>query len=96
MADKTTLILRVALDREISCDIEIAASASLYKFAEAIVRAYGFDFDHAFGFYGKLTGSYLASPVRYELFADMGEAEAGSLGVKKNSVAEAFAKAKAR
>jgi hypothetical protein len=46
-----THIVRVWLRREPSIyrEIEIASSRSLYAFAEAIVTAFDFDFDHAFG-----------------------------------------------
>ena len=44
--------------------------------------------DHAFGFYSKLTGHVFDSPVKYELFADMGESDARS--VKRTRIAEAF------
>ena len=54
MAKNDTLIIRAALGGRSSIyrDIEIAAGMSLYRLAEAIVAAFGFDFDHAFGFYG--------------------------------------------
>jgi hypothetical protein len=92
MAENETLILRAALDGESSIyrEIEIEASKSLYKLAEAIVAAFGFDFDHAFGFY---TGAPFAAKRKlpiYELFADMGEADAGVLSVKRTKVAKAF------
>jgi hypothetical protein len=77
-------------------DIEIAASASLYNLAEAIVEAIGFDFDHAFGFYSKLTGSPYGSPVKYELFADMGEGREDALSVKRTAVAAAYPKDKTK
>lgn len=38
-----------------SRDIEIDPAKSLYLLAEAIVSAFGFNFDHAFGFYAGLT-----------------------------------------
>ena len=58
MAQDATLIIRVALDGEASVyrDIEIEAAKSLYRLAEAIVSAFGFDFDHAFGFYSGTHG----------------------------------------
>ena len=93
MAQHDTLILRAALKGELSTyrDIEIGASSSLYKFAEAIVSSFNFDFDHAFGFYSGLTdAAMLRSLPRYELFADMGEADPGVFGVKKTTVAKAF------
>lgn len=83
-------MFRASLEPKIYRDIEISASASLYKFAEAIVGAFGFNFDHAFGFYDKLADNYYDSKLKYELFADMGDAETGVLSVKKNSVATAF------
>ncbi len=56
MAQNDTLIIRVALEGEVSIyrEIEIEGSKSLYRLAEAIVAAFGFDFDHAFGFYSGL------------------------------------------
>jgi hypothetical protein len=70
-------------------DIEIDSRKSLYDLAAAIVRAFGFDFDHAFGFFSKLTGNIYDSPVRYELFADLdGDSDAGS--VKRTKVDQAF------
>lgn len=89
MADDI-LVFRASLEPEIYREIEIAASASLYRFAAEIIGAFGFDFDHAFGFYNKLTGNYYDAKLKYELFADMGDAEEGVLSVKKNSVATAF------
>ena len=88
------LIFRASLKPDIIRDIEIAATASLYKFAEAINDAFGFDFDHCFGFYDKLTGSYFKSKIAYELFADMGENN--TLSVKKNTVLTAFPRDKAK
>ena len=90
MAQTDTLIIRAALAGAIYRDIEIEASKSLYKLAEAIVSAFGFDFDHAFGFYGGDPFARRRSQPRYELFADIGEADPGVLGVKKTKVAEAF------
>jgi Plasmid pRiA4b ORF-3-like protein len=90
------LIFRASIAPKIYRDIEIAASASLYKFAEAIVGAFGFHFDHAFGFYDKLSGNYYDAKLKYELFADMGDAKKGVLSVKKNSVATAFPADKAK
>jgi hypothetical protein len=93
MAQTDTFIIRAALDGEASIfrDIEIDASKSLYKLAEAIVAAFDFDFDHAFGFYSGLTpAKMLRVNPRYELFADMGDANPGVLGVKKTKIADAF------
>jgi hypothetical protein len=93
VAANETLIFRVTLDgrKSIYRDIEIESGRSLYAFAEAIVAAFGFDFDHAFGFYSALTrASYFKKFPKYELFADMGEADAGVQSVKKTKVAQAF------
>jgi hypothetical protein len=93
MAQNDTLILRAALehDKSIYRDIEIEASKSLYKLAEAIVMAFDFDFDHAFGFYSDLTPQKMwCTDPRYELFADMGDADPGVRGVKKTKTGDAF------
>ena len=92
MAQNDTLIIRAALkgDASIYRDVEIEASKSLYKLAEAIISAFGFDFDHAFGFYGGASSDWTRARLRYELFADMGNADPGVLGVKKIPAAQAF------
>jgi hypothetical protein len=93
MAHDSTLIIRTALEgrRSIWREIEIEASGSLYKLAEAIVAAFGFDFDHAFGFYSGLTAAkMMRQHPKYELFADMGNAEDGALSVKRTSLSQAF------
>jgi hypothetical protein len=93
MASSETFILRAAFDGQKSVyrDVEIESSKSLYRLAEAITSAFGFDFDHAFGFYSGLTAAKLTRvDPRYELFADMGEADPGVLSVKKTKVSQAF------
>jgi hypothetical protein len=93
MAHNGTLILRVVLKARTAIyrDIEIEGSKSLYELAEAIVAAFGFDFDHAFGFYSGLTPKTMTRvDPRYELFVDMGDADPGVLSVKKTRVARAF------
>jgi len=93
MPQDATLILRAAFEGKPSIyrDIEIEASKSLYQLAEAIVAAFGFDFDHPFGFYSGLTDATMLNNLpQYELFADMGEADPGVLGVKKTRIAQAF------
>ena len=52
--------------------IAIESGDSLYSLAEAINDAYGFDFDHAFGFFDNLKNPY-NSRERYELFTDLEE-----------------------
>jgi hypothetical protein len=93
MAQNGTLIIRAALEgrRSIWREIEIEASQSLYTLAEAIVGAFDFDFDHAFGFYSGLTAAkMMRQHPKYELFVDMGDAEPGAISVKKTSVSQAF------
>lgn len=93
MVPTETFILRAALDgrRAVYRDIEIDPGKSLYRLAEAIVQAFGFDFDHAFGFYSGLTLSKIKIVhPQYELFADIGEAAPGVLGVEKTRIAHAF------
>ena len=53
MARSPTHVLRAALQDEPKTyrEIEVPSSASLYDLADFIVSAFGFDFDHAFGFY---------------------------------------------
>ena len=94
MASNDTFILRAGLDGKMSIyrDIEIEPSKSLYRLAEAIVTAFGFDFDHAFGFYSGLKPATLMRTLpRYELFADMGDAAPGVGSVKKTRVSQVFA-----
>src|SRR3984893_1820952 len=88
MTDAGTHIFRVSLAPKLYRDIEIASTSKLYDLAKAIVRGFDFDFDHAFGFYSNLKGNIYASPIKYELFADMGESDARS--VKRTRISEAF------
>src|SRR5215212_590316 len=84
-----THIFRVQLWPKVCRDIEIESTKSLYDLAAAIVQAFDFDLDHAFGFYSKSDEYVFDSPVRYELFADLeGGGEARS--VKRTKVAQAF------
>ena len=95
-----TCIIRATLmdDEPIFRDIEIPENKSLYNLAEAIVAAFDFDFDHAFGYYSDLDWDYYDSKIRYELFADMvmenagkdsgDQPEAGS--VKRTKISQAF------
>lgn len=80
-------------DKKISRDIEIKENASLYKLAEAIVGAYDFDFDHAFGFFSTIGERYLDSERKYELFADMKSRDiepTGAASVKKTKINEVW------
>ena len=95
-----TCIIRATLmdDEPIFRDIEIPENKSLYNLADAIVGAFGFDFDHAFGFYNDLGWNYYKSLVRYELFADMEMENAGmdwgdqpkAGSVKRTKIFQAF------
>jgi hypothetical protein len=92
VAEKGNHIMRVSLRGEPSIyrEIEIASSKSLYAFAETIVSAFDFDFDHAFGFYsGKSERTLMASTPKYELFADIGE-DSDARSVKRSRVDDAF------
>jgi hypothetical protein len=90
MAGAETLIFRASFGKDIYRTFETADTSSLYVLAQVIVRSFDFDFDHAFGFYGKLKGNIYDSPVRYELFVDMGEGEGEARSVKRTRVVEAF------
>jgi len=93
MAQTTdTFIIRAAPKGAASIyrDIEIEASKSLYRLAAAIVSAFGFDFDHAFGFYGGDPYGRKRAQPRYELFADMGDADPDVRSVKKTKIDQAF------
>jgi hypothetical protein len=90
MAESETLVFRASLTSKIYRDIEIAGTGSLYALAQAIVRSFDFDFDHAFGFYSKLKGNIYDSPVRYELFVDIGEGEGDARSVKRTRIIKAF------
>ncbi len=99
-----TCIIRAKLmgDKRTYRDIEIPENQSLYNLAEAIVAAFDFDFDHAFGFYSGLGWDYYDSKIRYELFTDMemenagmdsgDQPEAGS--VKQTKISRAFTELK--
>ena len=90
MAESETLVFRVSLKPKIYRELEISAASSLYTLAQAIVGCFDFDFDHAFGFFSDLKGNIYRSPVRYELFVDMGEGEDGSRSVKRTRIVAAF------
>src|SRR5712691_10534818 len=90
MAKTQTHVFRASLRPKVYRDFEISSSDTLHDLAAIIVRLFDFDFDHAFGFYSKLTGRIFDSPVKYQLFADMGEGEARS--VERKRIAEAFPK----
>ncbi len=82
-------------DPKVWREVEILGEQTLYQFAEAIVSAFGFDFDHCFGFYSKWEGkfvNYYHSKEIYELFTDLPDVEhtPGAKGVEKVQVVQAF------
>jgi hypothetical protein len=58
-----THVLRVKLQDEPSIvrEIELPSDRKLVNLAQGIVRAFDFDFDHAFGFYSALKGHVMRS-----------------------------------
>src|SRR4051812_23325068 len=81
MPSTSTHIFRVQLWPKVYRDIEIESNKSLYDLAVAIVQAFDFDLDHAFGFFSKLDDYIFDSPVRYELFADLDRARESPSGI---------------
>ena len=90
MAGSETLVFRASLEPKVYRDFEIADTSCLYDLAQTIIRSFDFDFDHAFGFYSRLKGNIFDSPVRYELFVDMGEGEGDAQSVKRTRIVDAF------
>jgi len=92
-----TLIFKTQLleAKKIQRDVEVPEDFSLYELAGGILKAYEFDFDHAFGFFRKITSGWggLAESESYELFADL-EVEAieptNAKSVKKTQVSEVW------
>lgn len=93
--DQEIATLRVCFAgrQSISRDVEIRASSSLYALAEAIIiDAFGWDMDHAFGFFDDVLNPYM-SKNRYELFADMKDCDdyrSQSKSVKKTKIRDVF------
>ncbi len=91
-----TLIFKTQFfnNKKIQREIEAQADLSLYDLAEAVIDAYDFDFDHAFGFFRKITERWdLKDVEKYELFADMEDqgiepVDAGS--VKKTKISQVW------
>ena len=90
MADPSTRIFRASLRGRLYRDLELPSGGSLEDLAAAVVNAFGFDFDHAFGFYGSLGRRYHDAEERYELFADLGQADEGVRGVRRTKLGTAF------
>ena len=73
---------------DFTAELAVGGDCSLYSLAELIIKAVGFDFDHAFEFCDNLKNPY-RSTERYTLFADIGE-EADDAGVKKTRLSAVF------
>ena len=70
--------------------IKISGNRSLYSFAKTITKAFGFLFDHSFGFYDSF--DLMNAKKVYELFTDAGEPSSpAAKGVKKTKVSQPFA-----
>ena len=78
-------------DKRIIRKIQIAGTKSLYNFAKVITQAFGFYFDHCFGFYDTLKDRKNCKKA-FELFVDIGEEPTGGVvkGVKKVKISQAF------
>jgi len=78
-------------DKRIIRKIQISGTKSLYNFARVITKAFGFYFDHCFGFYDTLKDRKNCKKV-FELFVDIGEEPTGGLvkGVKKTKISQVF------
>lgn len=78
-ASSSAYILRARFvnDKKIVRYIHVLPNSTLYNCAFAIVDAFGFAFDHCFGFYDKLNQYQNTSGAtkRYELFSDLDEEE---------------------
>jgi hypothetical protein len=57
--------------------IAMRSNATLYGFAGAILDAFGFDFDHCFGFYSNTKRNMYDSERVYEYFVDLKEEDEG-------------------
>jgi hypothetical protein len=91
--------VRLLRHKNISRTIEVPEAWSLYRLAEAVIDAFGFDFDHAFGFFDSDAEPYhlFAAGRKYELFTDMIEEgqdiePTGAGSVKKTMVSEVWQK----
>lgn len=67
--------------------IAVESNQSLSQLASIILASFGFDSDRCYGFYSDLH-RYTHSEERYELFADIGQAEGP--GVENVSIAQVF------
>jgi hypothetical protein len=90
-------VIRAKLAPNLYRDVQIDASKSLYDLAGAILKAYDFDNDHAFGFYNTHKNPYQATQ-RYELFVDLAGGDVEEFdddrppakSVKKNVISQLY------
>lgn len=96
-----TLIFEVQLlgHGNVSRTIEIPEAYSLYRLAEGVIGAFGFNFDHAFGFFDsdQGIGHIFGAERKYDLFTDMIEQgqdlePTGAGSVQKTMVSEVWQK----
>ena len=94
-----TFVFKIKLlrNKRITREIEVSETTTLYVLAEAVISAYGFDFDHAFGFFNTITEGWQLNESRqmYELFADLGEEgiePTGAKSVKKTKIGSVWEK----
>ncbi|MDR1282319.1 MAG: hypothetical protein LBK99_16075, partial [Opitutaceae bacterium] len=66
---------------DFTAELAIGGDQSLYALAQLIIKAVGFDFDHAFQFCDNLKNPY-RSKERYTLFADTGDTDDDDPGVE--------------
>jgi hypothetical protein len=88
MSDTTTHVFRVELRPDLYREIEVLSGMPLDCLAAAIVEVFGFDFDHLYGFYSKLTGNVYASTPRYEVPGMLDDPDA--LSVEEVAIEAAF------
>ena len=74
---------------EFTAEVAIGGDCSLYALAQFIIKAVGFEFDHAFQFCDNIMYPY-RSDERYTLFADIGQGEPDDGSVKKTKLSQVF------
>ena len=93
MSKKDIYEFRISLDKNVYRIVAAQGNLSLYLFAETIVKSFGFDLDHAFGFYNNIKSMY-ESTEAYELFADNDDGDSYSFenakGVSNICISEVF------
>lgn len=81
----------ILFPKEVRRKICLPGSKNLYSFARVITKAFGFYFDHCFGYYDNFQ-RYHDSQRSYELFVDIGEEPLSPMtkGVKKTRIYQVF------